>query len=255
MNTVHFLTAGKLVAVDAWVHTRRTLPHHVLILMLSGVFHMQVEQELYSLTAGDCLLLPADKVHRGWQEDRNLSYCWTHFESDGFPEGLPVFFHPVDSCSAVNLFNQLLHFSNRPSPDPLLLDLTLQTLLQELRCQTGEGAPASRSHEKDILEWIRAHLSQPINLTDVAREFHYSPKYFSELFSQTAGMGFSRYLRQQRLNKACALLVKDNRPISQIAAECGFRDEKYFMKVFRESFGRTAGEYRLSLADIHINGR
>ena len=60
----------------------------------------------------------------------------------------------------------------------------------------------------------------------------------------TAGVPILAYRRRVQLQTAKALLETDNSEIAQIATECGFQDESYFIQVFRKFYGITPAAYR-----------
>ena len=47
-----------------------------------------------------------------------------------------------------------------------------------------------------------------------------------------------------RIDAAKAMLISQNCSIKEAAYSCGFPDEKYFMKVFREVVGMTPTAYK-----------
>jgi AraC family L-rhamnose operon regulatory protein RhaS len=54
-----------------------------------------------------------------------------------------------------------------------------------------------------------------------------------------------RYLSQARVNKACRLLMeKPERPITEIAFDCGFSSSQYFANVFTGQVGCSPRDYR-----------
>jgi len=87
----------------------------------------------------------------------------------------------------------------------------------------------------------------------LARQFHYHPNYLSQIFRAETGMTMTRYLNAVRLEKAGTLLLNSDLHIDMIAAECGFNDEKYFMKAFKRSYGVTPTEYRNVYFRLHDN--
>ena len=55
------------------------------------------------------------------------------------------------------------------------------------------------------------------------------------------------------LPEAGTLLLNSDLHIDMIAAECGFNDEKYFMKALKRSYGVTPTEYRNVYFRLHDN--
>ncbi|OUM94122.1 MAG: hypothetical protein A9Z00_00370 [Thermobacillus sp. ZCTH02-B1] len=103
-------------------------------------------------------------------------------------------------------------------------------------------------------EYIDAHLHENLGLEAVAQRFYYNPSYFSILFKQHAGMPFSEYLAQARMRKARELLLNTNLRVAEIACRVGYKDTKYFNKVFRKMFLCSPDEFRRMFAARHEAG-
>lgn len=73
---------------------------------------------------------------------------------------------------------------------------------------------------------------------------HLNPVYFSGLFKKELGVNFSDYLAGLRVEKAKALLKEVDWNISEVAAQVGYGDARYFSKVFSKLVGINPKEYR-----------
>lgn len=100
---------------------------------------------------------------------------------------------------------------------------------------------------KAAQEYIMEHYSENISLTDVADKAGVSGGYLSTIFNQSLGLGFVDYLNQVRIERACCYLEQNYLKTYEIAYKVGFRDEKYFSKVFKKIKGVSPKEYRNSL--------
>ncbi|MCI5778306.1 MAG: AraC family transcriptional regulator [Lentisphaeria bacterium] len=69
------------------------------------------------------------------------------------------------------------------------------------------------------------------------------------IFSAKCGVSPQDYLSRYRMQQAMELLATDMN-IKEVAASCGFNAQNYFNRVFRDSFGKTPGEFRRTLAGI-----
>lgn len=92
--------------------------------------------------------------------------------------------------------------------------------------------------------FIRAHFSEQLTLAQVAAQAGLTQNYFSSLFKQEVGVGFSAYLTECRLQCVCRRLREGNEMIKQIAAEAGFLDYQHFCRTFRKHMGVSPAEYR-----------
>lgn len=71
-----------------------------------------------------------------------------------------------------------------------------------------------------------------------------SPNYFSTLFKKHTGINVSEYIQNLRMKKACKLLKETDKTVIAIAAEVGYKDIKFFYKVFKKITGNNPGNYR-----------
>jgi AraC-like DNA-binding protein len=72
-----------------------------------------------------------------------------------------------------------------------------------------------------------------------------SESHFRRSFKQCFGLAPQEFILQQRLRRAAKFLTETNRPISQIALDCGFGDQSHFSRQFGKFFGETPRSYRL----------
>lgn len=136
---------------------------------------------------------------------------------------------PVRASDILNCLNRLA--------DKYLKDEPAKTA----PTQTGQ----SNIFVKKAKEYIAEHYAENISLTSVAEEIGISGGYLSTMCTQYLGCGFVDYLNRVRVERACCYLDQDLYKTYDIATKVGFRDEKYFYKVFKKCKGMTPREYRM----------
>lgn len=92
-----------------------------------------------------------------------------------------------------------------------------------------------------VTRYISEHFDTAI-LQSTAEHFSYHPNYLSTLLSQQLGKTFSDILREQRMERAAALLQGTNLPISEIAALPWYSNASSFYKAFRRQFHHAPRE-------------
>lgn len=97
---------------------------------------------------------------------------------------------------------------------------------------------------KKINYIIESKYSEKITLQSVASELNISPIYLSTMYKDCSGINFSEQLLNVRMKHAEKLLIDRNIPTSKVAVLCGFCDESYFRKKFKQFFGMNVREYR-----------
>ena len=91
---------------------------------------------------------------------------------------------------------------------------------------------------------IHSKYNKKITLSSVASELNISPVYLSGIYKKAVGINFSDQLFNVRMMHAEKLLIDQNIPTAKVAELCGFCDEGYFRKKFKQFFGLNVREYR-----------
>ncbi len=94
------------------------------------------------------------------------------------------------------------------------------------------------------IQIIHDHYNKKITEQSVAGSVYLSSSYFSKVFKEATGIGFTRYLNQVRIEKAKSYLQNPNFPIDSIYKIVGYEHRSYFGKVFHQITGLTPKKYR-----------
>ena len=113
--------------------------------------------------------------------------------------------------------------------------------------RSGTPASAGRSGVRQALVFVREHFTEPITLSQVAREARLSKFHFCRQFQRRVGLSFREYLCGLRLERAQALLADRELTVTEVAYAIGFNDLSHFDKVFNRIVGMSPTEYRKSI--------
>jgi AraC family transcriptional regulator len=94
-----------------------------------------------------------------------------------------------------------------------------------------------------VLDYLDAHISQDVSMTELARVANISPAHFSELFRNSTGHPPHRYHLRLRLQRAEALLLRGMAP-AEAAAATGFYDQSHLGRHLRRSLGVSPANLR-----------
>ena len=64
------------------------------------------------------------------------------------------------------------------------------------------------------------------------------------LFFNRFGISPKQYIIKQRLNKALNLLISEDLSVKEISLSCGFSDDKYFSRAFKNKYGHPPSRLR-----------
>ncbi|GAB7526584.1 helix-turn-helix domain-containing protein [Paraburkholderia sp. 2C] len=95
-----------------------------------------------------------------------------------------------------------------------------------------------------IDRWLRAHLSEPLRIADLAAHCGFGLRRFHQLFIEAFGETPHRYLQRLRLDTSIALLADPRRTLTDVALDVGFGDQSAYTHAFTRRFGLAPGQWR-----------
>lgn len=121
-----------------------------------------------------------------------------------------------------------------------LQHVTAQIVREILQYDASMGI----SQLDEMLQFISAHYSEKLTLTDLARKFNFNYYYLSTYFTAKYSENFSDYLHHIRIDKAKLLLQNIDIPVAEVGGMVGYTDNSYFARVFKKQIGMTPSHYR-----------
>lgn len=96
-----------------------------------------------------------------------------------------------------------------------------------------------------LMKQDKLYTLETLNLALLAEQLELSPHQLSELINTQFQQGFSRYIRQHRIEEAKKLLMAElNASVLSIGLSVGFNSQSNFYAAFREIEGIAPGQYR-----------
>lgn len=274
-----FEISGKLSNQEHFLHKRRILDSFVILLVCEGTLYITQREIKHCISANQFLILFPGQEHYGWKEsEQALSYYWCHFQVENqqyqllkeadlkklsplsgyyiLPETGEL--RSVERTSLI--FRQILDLSMQQNYSEYLTNYAISLLAMEISQQYLDGSlnrqlPGAKIHYQinEIREWIDSYYNTDLTVQKIADRFHYNPDYLSALFKKHTGSPLLKYIIHTRISVAKQLLLNSSAPIRQIALDCGFHDEKHFMKLFRQIEGMTPTQYRNAFYRKNVN--
>ena len=96
-----------------------------------------------------------------------------------------------------------------------------------------------------LLEYIEQHLHEKITLSEVSHHFYVSQSTITQTFRNKLGLSFYRCVTQARLI-AAKRLIEGDQSLESIAEAVGFMDYSAFYRAFKQEFGISPRQYRIS---------
>jgi AraC-like DNA-binding protein/mannose-6-phosphate isomerase-like protein (cupin superfamily) len=97
----------------------------------------------------------------------------------------------------------------------------------------------------EALSHLERNIHQEINLEELASIANMSQRSFLRVFQSATGASPLAWVISQRVNRACSLLRRTDRRVTEIAFDVGFNDSNYFTRQFRKITGSSPREYRM----------
>lgn len=126
------------------------------------------------------------------------------------------------------------------------------------QAQYIEQPVAARPSEKrlpGVLEWARAHLSEPLSLDALADVARMSRRTFTRRFREATGTTVNQWLAAERIGKAQQLLETTDLPIEQVAAHAGFGTSLSLRQHFARQVRTSPSSYRRDFRESRQSGR
>ena len=91
---------------------------------------------------------------------------------------------------------------------------------------------------------VQYDLTADLRLKTIAGKLNVNSSYLSGLFRKEYGCTLTEFVNRERIDRGIHLLLKTEKSIQDIAAECGIQDVNYFIKLFKKQTGFTPRQYR-----------
>ncbi|MBE6630628.1 MAG: helix-turn-helix domain-containing protein [Ruminococcaceae bacterium] len=233
----------QILTIDRFLHKEGIFhvverPYAALSFRVKGTGHFKIGGKTLFTRPGDVLFIPADvpyEVEYSVSESivANLQFCnYTEPELFSFQregEGALLFLQLLTDWQANHSVNGAKS----------TLYAILEKIDRELKISAEDTAFAT------CLQYIEAHFCDPsLDIGSVCEKGFISPSSLQRAFLQRFGVSPKQYIIKLRMNKALQLLIENKHSVKEISFLCGFSDEKYFSRAFREKYGYPPSQLR-----------
>lgn len=129
----------------------------------------------------------------------------------------------------------------------------LQTCMYDVFTQFSKSfgeqvSPDCRPAVQRTIAYINDHYHENITLDVLAKNAFVTASYLSKLFKDETGYSIVKWVNKLRIAKAKEYMVSEPAwPIYKIADEVGFKDYKYFSRVFHQHTGFSPIDFKKQL--------
>ncbi|MGM9636818.1 MAG: helix-turn-helix domain-containing protein [Eubacteriales bacterium] len=97
---------------------------------------------------------------------------------------------------------------------------------------------------QETVSYLENHYRESLSCEDLAERAYLSVNYFRAVFKSITGTTIIGMLQRIRIKQACRLLVETDLSVSEIGEAVGYRDTKFFARLFKEQTGMSPGRWR-----------
>ena len=243
--------------------------------VVEGRCYEYIGDKLYTLEAGDFLMMPAGVEHCFYSNkdtvafnviirmeyinsmERELfsvspqNFLTKILKSDSF-----IIFRSGEDYMLRSLFKWLYDIGYKVYDnyglDVMTNEKVVKLMFSEIALRYSENAfeyesssfaKKSAETDKDIMLYVSENIAN-ISLESLANEFGYSTKGMCKKLMKITGKSYTDYVSQIRISKSVGLLLRTDYPIAKIAELVGFKSSEYFCRFFKKANGNTPSDYR-----------
>lgn len=218
-------------------YSRQTKGHshsfHQIVLPLRGVINIEVENYIGKVTPRECVVVKAYEKHY-FNAEENAKFIVV--DTDSLPD------HILDSEKIVFSINStlilFLEFAESQLKNQIhaeiesLMFTTFYRLLEEQKLFVQYDYRI-----REVVDYINNNLSHNLSIDALANIACLSATQFKKNFKSQTGQTVTEYVTELRMQRAQALLLHTDSPISIIAELVGYTNASAFSRRFSKYFG------------------
>jgi len=224
-----------------------------------------LDQQMVEQLEFDQIRYPEDLENRIRKEIMNGNYEKALRTSDKFKKliieskGRPELIREYTARFSSGIYNMAKEYDTQSEPllifhyfinnmiesktkDDLILNY--EKIVNTILSGTDTEMDVDNSIVLKVINYIRDNYSKDITLSEAADLVGVTPEYLSKLFNQKININFVVFLRNFRISIAKRMILSGKYQIQEVAEQVGFKDPKYFSKVFKSVCGISPSEYK-----------
>ena len=227
-----------------------------VLVFLNGNANFHIEGNVYHLEPGDIVIAQPNELHRvvhssnGYYE-RIILFIHTRFFSRNDCEYLKNVFinrkfgelnlisHDLpENLELLEIIKRLEKYSLNKSPNSMIIKNTLIEFLYVLNLQnrSTENNPLFDNNIRNIVMHLNEHLTEDLDLEDIASKFFMSKYHLCRIFKKNTGFTVNQYITHKRLSRAKEL-YENGISLSDAASKSGFKSYSNFYRAYIKEMG------------------
>lgn len=258
-NLLYVQEVGRLKSLQPHKSIREKLDSFLLIGILSGEGTITLKEQNITVRNGDCVFLNCmDKYIHESSEKKPWELAWVHFNGNNakayyelFMEksGQSSIFKPRSMKEFEKAIIRLMDWQKEKDLESELESgLLLLRLLNMVMASAMHSEKMVIEKDSEVYSAIREFVNdkyQMVHLMDIiVDKFGYEENELNQGFQKAYGIELQDYILNRRFTAAKELLRFTIKPVKEIVEESGIRNGDLFRRLFLDSEGMSAEEYR-----------
>lgn len=222
-------------------------PFHILSKRLSGHAKMIFKNTTCKITSEELMYIPANKeyLRQSYGGEEIIAIHFNILNKNIFS---PICIK-IDTCKCDEVFKEIYEiWESREKGYKYKCTSILYDFLSSIivpNSPTQNYLKIARS-----IQYMETNLDKKIYVKDLAKMCGLCESQYRKLFQYELGVSPINYLNKMRINSALIKLGANNYTMAQISEMCGFTDQKYFNKIFRDETGKSPSQYKKEIYNL-----
>lgn len=250
---------GRLKSLQTHKSIRENLNSFLLIGILGGEGTITVKERDFTVKSGDCIFLNClDKYVHESSINKPWELAWVHFNGDNGKAYYDLFmdknrhnplFKPRSIKEFENLITKLMEWQNEKDlvseleSGSILLNLLNMTILSAMQSEKMIAEKDSEVYSS-IREFVNEKYQTKGIMKTIVNKFGFGEDVLNKAFKRAYGIELQDYILNRRFTAAKELLRFTIKPISEIVEDSGIGNNDLLRRLFLDSEGMSAEEYR-----------
>ncbi len=251
VKKVQFVFYNTLSDRAAFEMTRGKRPWDIFLIIKEGKFEFEFKRDGNTLTAekNQIVYFPVNvSMTRRIIEPISFHQIGVLVENDTLRKSLSAGVLNIPPAHVEKIIESLDKASDLKNNDIYLHYAAHIVMENHVFCQEdNEHELLNMDDINFVMRYMREHLSEKINIEEVAKMVHLSHVGLIWKFNHCLNTTPSSFLNHLRLQKAKQLLLESDLKVNEIAYMCGFSNPYYFSRRFKQFFHASPTEFRANM--------
>lgn len=259
-NLLYVQEVGTLKSLQSHKSQREKLDSFLFVGVLDGMGTITTGGEVHRMKKGSCALLNCmERYTHESSEEAPWELMWVHFNGNMAKAYFELFmehngqkniFEPAQIKELRSFISQLMELQkvkdleSELKSGKILLELMNECLFAVMR-QSREGQEKYKKICNEIRENVNRNYQDENLLGKCAEKFVMCEEELDACFEKNYGITLRDYIVNRRFTAAKELLRFTAKPVKEIIEESGIRNDDLFRRLFKDSEGMSAEEYRM----------